>query len=96
MPREDSYIVLDAARKPTTYVGDDAVQYARVRILRAAIKLYRNSGIIPTRGMTITRMLNSVTALTRKSYKRGQCDRAIEDLDIWLNNMASALPIQEA
>lgn len=79
----------------TTFSGPDAVAYFRARALRSAIQMYVKSGgqIIPTRGMGITRMLQTASEFTSIKYKRGEALRAINDLTIWIATMQSALPI---
>lgn len=79
----------------TTFSGPDAVAYFRARALRSAIQMYVKSGgqIIPTRGMGITRMLQTATEFTNTKYKRTQAQMAIDDLSIWIATMHSALPI---
>lgn len=89
----ESYISLSPAG--TCYSGPDAVAYFHARSLQGAISLYiKSSGqIIPTRGMTITKMLALATKITGKSYKRTQAQAAHDDLQIWTSTMRSALPI---
>lgn len=77
-----------------TFSGPDAVAYHRAVSLQFALKLYKDSGgrIIPTRGMTITKMLAIATQITQKPYKRGQIDAAIADVKAWADTMRAALP----
>lgn len=77
----------------TTFSGPDAVAYFRARSLRSAIQLYVKSGLIPTRGMGITKMLTLATEFSGVKYKRTEAQRAIDDLSIWIATMQSALPI---
>jgi len=91
----ESYVVA-RMDKALSYVGPDATKYAAVKILRGAIKLHRDTGMIPTRGMTITRMLQSATTITGRLYKgKTKHDDAIYDLTKWIDAMRAALPVVE-
>jgi hypothetical protein len=76
-----------------TYAGPDATAFLAVRMLRSSINLYMKTGIIPTRGVTISRMLAAAGQRTGKKYKRGQAAQAVADLDTWIATMAAALPV---
>jgi hypothetical protein len=76
-----------------SFVGQDATRLYAVTVLRASIKLHRSTGLIPTRGMTITRLFQRATEITGRPYKRGQHDAAIADLTTWINTMKAALPV---
>jgi hypothetical protein len=78
------------------YVGNDATQLFRVKMLRAAINLHAKTGMIPTRGVTITKMFRMAEQYTGQKYKRGEHTRVIADLEVWINTMLSALPVVEA
>jgi hypothetical protein len=94
MSNDDSYV----QRSPggsVAFVGPDAIRLARAISLRSAIRLHRQSGLIPTRGMTITVLFKQATQFTMKSYKRGEHQRAIDDLTVWIDAMKSAMPIVE-
>lgn len=95
MSNDESYIE-HGKYGTTTIVGPDAQALYRALIIKSAIKLYKdtNGGVIPTRGMTITRMLQAATKITSKQYKRGLkgCDAAIADLQTWCDAMKAALP----
>lgn len=76
------------------FVGADAIGLFRAKALRSAIKLHKACGIIPTRGMTITRLLGEVTKLSGKPYKgKTKHDSAIQALDAHIAAMECALPI---
>jgi len=77
------------------FSGPDAIRLQQAITLRSAIKLYRSCGVIPTRGMGITKMLALTTNITGKKYKRTQTEDAMRDLHIWIETMKSALPIFE-
>ena len=90
---DESYIQVNAETGSTAFVGPDAVDLFRVRMLRSALIMHKKCRMIPTRGMTITKMFAATTQITGKKYKRGEHDKAIADLDIFLNNLESAMPI---
>jgi hypothetical protein len=46
-----------------------------------------------TRGLTVKKMFASATRYTGVVYKRGEHDRAIADLTLWVETMKSALPV---
>ena len=77
----------------TSYNGPDAVNLFRAKMLKASIGLHRKTGMIPTRGVTITKMFAMATQYTGQKYKRGEHLRAEEDLQVWISTMISALPI---
>lgn len=76
----------------TTYAGPDAVSLFRAKALRSAIWMHMRSGMIPTRGVTITSMFQMAGQYTGKKYKRGAHEAAIADLDVWIDTMRAALP----
>ena len=78
-----------------SYSGPDAVLYFRARAIKSALTLYVKTGgkVIPTRGMGITNMLRVAGEFTNTKYKRTQAAQAIDDLNIWIATMQSALPI---
>ena len=72
----------------------DAIPVFGVISLRGAIKLHKACGMIPTRGMTITKMLQRAGEITGKKYKRGQHDAAIADLTVWIDAAKASLPVE--
>lgn len=84
---------IDVTKSSTVYSGPDATRYFAVKVLRSSINLYLKTGMIPTRGVTISRMLAIAGQTTGKTYKRGQGCAAIADLDTWLATMRAALPV---
>lgn len=80
----------------SSFVGTDAVQLYRAVVLRQSIKMHQQTGMIPTRGMTITRLMTIATEYTGQRYKRGEHERALADLTVWIETMKSALPITNA
>lgn len=66
----------------TVITGDNVFIY-RALATRKAIQLYQRAGIIPTRGMTITKLLAIATSITGNKYKRGEYARAADELGDW-------------
>jgi hypothetical protein len=79
----------------TAYVGLDATRLYRVRTLKSFIDLHKKTGMKPTRGVTITKMFKMAKEYTGQTYKRGEHDRAVNDLNVWIANMMAALPVVE-
>jgi hypothetical protein len=90
---DESYVKCDA--NSITFAGPDAVHMYRVLSLMNAISLHKKSGLIPTRGMGIMRMFKQAQEFTGQTYKRGEHDRAIDDLHTWIQLMRSSLPLLE-
>jgi hypothetical protein len=88
----DSYI--STSTGGTCFVGPDATHLIRATMLKHAIKMAK-SGMLITRGMTLTKSMKMVTYYTGKTYKRGQADAAIADLQVWCDTMSMALPRKE-
>lgn len=76
-----------------TFAGRDAVHLFRAITLKSGISLHQKCGMIPTRGMTITKMLAMAEEFTGKKYKRGDHQGAIADLQVWIDTMKAAMPI---
>ena len=91
----DSHIVVNADGTPVCFVGPDATDLFRVRVIRASILMHKQCGIIPTRGVTITRLFQIASGYTGKPYKRGQHDQALADLDRHLAAFTASMPIVE-
>ena len=91
----DSSITLHSSGA-ISYDGPEAVDLYRAKTLASALKMYARSGIIPTRGVTITVMLRMATGYTRKAYKRGDALKASEDVKVWADTLMAAMPIREA
>ena len=93
MTHDDSHIDVDANGRPLCFHGPDATAYFRARTVMASIILYQKTGLQPTRGVGITRLLAIASEYTGKRYRRGQADAAVADLKIWTETMLAALPI---
>jgi hypothetical protein len=78
----------------STHAGMDAVRRVRAIATRSAIAGHRKFGMIPTRGVTITKLLAIATEFTGKPYKgAGKHERAEADLTVWIDTMTCALPV---
>jgi hypothetical protein len=92
----DSYIEYSKSRKEAaSYVGSDATQLFRVNMLKSCIKLWMKTGMLPTRGIGIRKMLKMAEVYTGRKYKTSEAAYAVEDLHNWVTCMVSALPIKE-
>jgi hypothetical protein len=76
----------------TMLVGPDAVNLFRALTLKSSLGLYAKCGMIPTRGVTITKILALATEYTGKKYKRGDAAKAEADVKAWCDAMRAALP----
>ena len=88
----DSEIVVNSGG--TTFAGPDAASLFAAIAMRGALRMYHKCKIIPSRGVTPTKMLASAGRICGKTYKRGQYQQAIDDLTVWIETMKSALPIR--
>ena len=92
----DSYIEYSRGRKEaTSYVGSDATHLYRVNMIKVSIKLWMKTGMMPTRGIGIRKMLKMAEVYTGRKYKTSEAAYAVEDLHNWVTCMVSALPIKE-
>lgn len=96
MRNNDSHIVYSKSRgEATSYVGRDATELFRVNMLKSSIKLWMKTGMMPTRGIGIQKMLKMASTYTGRKYKKSEAAYAVEDLHNWVTCMVSALPIEE-
>lgn len=80
----------------TMFSGPDSVNLFRAVTLGSALKMYARCGMIPTRGMTITGLLQLASEYTGKNYGRGNREKAAlaaADVQVWVNAMRSAIPV---
>jgi hypothetical protein len=66
------------------FTGADGVQTYRAITLKHALRLYAKAGIKPNRMWTPTNMLKAAGIITGRTYRRGQYELAITELDAWL------------
>lgn len=71
------------------YAGPKGVNVFRLRVLAGAIRLYAKCGVIPTRGVTISKMMKQAEADTGKKFKRGAYIEAAEALDLVMRQQAA-------
>lgn len=88
----ESYIEMGSGH--TTFVGPDATRLFQAATLRGSLRLYAKCGVIPSRGVTISRMLSLATRFTGKHYKRGQAEQAAIDITTWIAAMKCAMPVR--
>jgi len=92
----DSYIRYSkSSDEATSYVGSDATTLYRVNMIKVSIKFWMKTGMMPTRGVTITKLLKMAEQYTGRKYKKSEAAYAVEDLHNWVTCMVSALPIEE-
>ena len=89
-------ITYDANGDAVGFHGHEAVDVYRAFMLASHLKLYAKSGIIPTRGVGITKMLALAGHFTGKAYKRGEALKASEDCLAWAQTMKLAIGSREA
>ena len=75
------------------FSGFDATRLFAAMSIRAAIKLHKNTRMFATRGLTVKSMFAAASRYTGVVYKRGDHDRAISNLTVWIETMKSALPV---
>lgn len=76
----------------STLLEGDAIEFFRAASLKGALKLYAKTGMIPTRGVTITRMLAMAGDITKKKYRRGEAMKAHDDLKVWCDAFRATIP----
>lgn len=91
----ESYLGTNQKGEVVNHVGADAVRRFHAITVKHAIKMIGETGgkLIPTRGYNMKRGLIDASKITGKTYKRTEWQKAIADLDIWINNMTAALPV---
>lgn len=88
---DDSEVVIGNGY--TSYSGPDAVNLARAISVRAGLRLAKAG--LNIRGVSKSGLLKIASEYTGKQYKRGEYDKAREDLKLWIETMALALPIKD-
>jgi len=76
----------------TTFVGPAAISTFQAITLKSGIKLYAKTGMKPNKAWTPTAMLRTAGNITGKTYKRGQYDLAVKDLEAWIEENGTAQP----
>jgi len=90
----DSYLVVNKDAKVTSYIGKDATHLFRAKMIKHGLVGWQRFKMKPSRGVTVTRMLAAASEYTGKKYKTREVAEAIADMDIWINTMRSALPVE--
>lgn len=75
------------------FSGPDAVNLARAISVKSALRLAMVG--LTIRGVTKTGLLKIASEYTGKQYKRGEYEKAREDLTTWIETMKLALPIED-
>lgn len=78
----------------TSFVGPDAVAFFRATVLASGLELYTKHGIRPSRMWTPTTMLKAASEITGKRYRRGEYQKAADDVRLWAQTMKAALPVE--
>lgn len=78
-----------------TLYGPDAMKWMKAIALRSSLKFYAKTGMKMTRVATPTMMLTMASEFSGKPYKRGEYDKAVADLDKWIETMRYALPCED-
>lgn len=95
---DQSHIMKIGPDGGTFFAGPDAIALYRAITIRAALRMYAQCGMLPTRGMTPTKMLRAAGEYTGQYYGRvnvNKCQKAIKDLDEWIAAMRAALPVYD-
>jgi hypothetical protein len=72
--------------------GRDGMHFYRALHVRMALSMWIKTGLRPTRGVGPTQLLALAAEYTGKTYKRGQHQQALDDLQVWIDTMKAALP----
>lgn len=91
---EESFIQYDAKGRAVSFVGPDAIQIFRAAALASAMGLYK-VGIRPNRHLSATQALKMATEYTGVKYKRGEYDRARDDLSAWVQRAKAVIPTMQ-
>tara|TARA_R110000868_G_scaffold12052_6_gene58528 strand:+ start:3953 stop:4228 length:276 start_codon:yes stop_codon:yes gene_type:complete len=86
----DSHITIRPGS--TSYIGLDATRLLHAKTVFHALKAC-SLGMLLTRTATPTRTFALASKITGKTYKRGQYDRAMADVRLWIVTMEAALPV---
>lgn len=79
-------------KEGVSFSGKEAVEVCRVATLISAIKLSGKTGMVITRGFTLTKGLKMATTYTKVQYKRTEWQKAVDDLTAWMELMKSTIP----
>lgn len=81
----------------TTVTGKDGMLFYAAITLRQAIKMHVRSGgrMRMTAAAKPTVLLKTAEGYTKKKYKRGQYQEALDDLTNWIETMRAGLPFTD-
>jgi hypothetical protein len=77
----------------TSFVGRDAVEVFRLRVIASGLRLYAKTGIKPNRAYTPSAMLAAAEQVTGKKYKRGAYEAAAADIDVRVAEMMTGVSL---
>jgi len=89
----DSHLKASPDGRVQSYIGEDSTRLFQAKVVKQGLRACK-LGMRLSRNATPTTLFALTKQFTGKSYKRGQYDIAIADLDIWINTMTLALPIE--
>jgi hypothetical protein len=73
-----------------TFSGPKGVATYRAIVIKAGLKMYMLHRIKPNSAYTPTAMLRVAGEITGKHYKRREYERAINDLQVWIDANGTA------
>lgn len=79
----------------TTVMTGDAIELMRWQCLKSGLEGYAKFGMIPTRGVTITKMLKMAGDVTGKKYKKGDALKAAADVKASMDVLKGSLDIRD-
>lgn len=79
---------LDRTENGTVFVGSDQ-DILKALTLASGLRIYAATKMLPSRGWTAKAMLDSATSLTGVKYKRGEYEKAANDLTVHANWLKS-------
>ena len=77
----------------TVYSGERATRMLQGRVLASSLRLYVKTGMIPSRGVTITYMLKLAEQITGQKLKRGEALKAAEAVQAWADKERDAIGV---
>ena len=75
-----------------SFNGPDGTRLFQAITIRSALKLHK-AGLRVNRHITTTMLFKFASSYTHKLYKRGEFDRAMQDLTVWIDAMRAAIPV---
>jgi hypothetical protein len=90
-----SELNVNAEGKITAYVGPDAINLMRAKTLMLGLRTHIRTGgaMRITRNASPTALLKMASEYSGKTYKRGQYQAALDDVEKWAKTMEAALPV---